>query len=132
MDKLIRNVGIRESHKLQRPIVFATNIATSYYKAMGSGFYDKIINQFKRQPNIGEVIFLPNVVSPMYSIEERGEALAERVVKLGKGDKVHLVAYSFCGIDARAALSFNNLDSHVASLTTLCSPHKGLFLMDQV
>jgi hypothetical protein len=43
MDKLVRNVGIRDSHKLQRPIVFATNIATSYYKAMGSSFYDKIL-----------------------------------------------------------------------------------------
>jgi triacylglycerol lipase len=67
----------------------------------------------------------------MHSIEERAEILADRVTKLAGTDKVHLVAYSFCGVDARAALSFNGLDANVASLTTLCSPHQGLALIDQ-
>ena len=47
--------------------------------------------------------------------------------------RVHLVAHSFCGVDARAALSIlpGGFDDYVQSLTTVCSPHHGLKLIDK-
>ena len=45
-------------------------------------------------------------------------------------EKCHLVAHSFTGIDARAAISMFGANKSIASLTTICTPHKGLKLMD--
>ena len=72
-----------------------------------------------------------NLVSPMASIEERAESLAKNISALDL-TKVHLVAHSFTGVDARAALSLrNDLQKHVASLTTICTPHHGMKLVDK-
>ncbi len=46
--------------------------------------------------------------------------------------KLHLVAYSFSGIDCRVALSMFGGDEYVESLTTIASPHKGMKLIDDV
>lgn len=45
--------------------------------------------------------------------------------------KVHIVAHSFSGIDARFAISQMGLHASVKSLTTICSPHHGLTLIDR-
>ena len=49
--------------------------------------------------------------------------------KIG-AQKCHLVAHSFTGIDARAAISMFGADKNVQSLTTICSPHRGMRLID--
>ena len=74
-----------------------------------------------------------NVVSPRWNIEQRAEAMADSVAKAAKGHKngVHLLAHSFAGVDARAALSLHGLNSRVRSLTTLCTPHHGMTLVDK-
>jgi triacylglycerol esterase/lipase EstA (alpha/beta hydrolase family) len=58
--------------------------------------------------------------------------LKELAAKEGFGDKrVHLVAHSFCGVDARAAISLYGADAAVVkSLTTVSSPHQGSRLID--
>lgn len=43
---------------------------------------------------------------------------------------MHLVTHSFCGIDCRAAISLFGAGEFVKSLTTICSPHQGLKLID--
>jgi triacylglycerol lipase len=40
------------------------------------------------------------------------------------------VTHSFTGIDARAAISMFGANKHVQSLTTICSPHRGMKLID--
>ena len=45
--------------------------------------------------------------------------------------RVHLIAYSFAGVDARCAISLQGLSGQVQSLTTLCTPHHGLTLIDR-
>jgi triacylglycerol lipase len=44
--------------------------------------------------------------------------------------KCHLVAHSFTGIDARAAITMFDAHKHVESLTTICTPHLGMKLID--
>lgn len=55
--------------------------------------------------------------------------LAELYEK-SNGTKVHLVAHSFCGVDARAAISLFGANEYVQSLTTVCSPHHGMKFVD--
>mmetsp|Transcript_23424 Transcript_23424/g.23064 ORF Transcript_23424/g.23064 Transcript_23424/m.23064 type:complete len:119 (+) Transcript_23424:188-544(+) len=72
------------------------------------------------------------------NIEERGALLSKNLEKLyeqhwrnsGVERKIHVVAYSFCGIDARAAISLYGANKYVSSLTTICTPHLGLQLID--
>lgn len=68
------------------------------------------------------------------SIESRGAQLAQNLAQLSKQQgfksQVHLITHSFCGVDARAALSLYGAGAQVRTLTTLSSPHKGMRLID--
>ena len=44
---------------------------------------------------------------------------------------MHVVTHSFSGIDTRLAISQMGLSKSVRSLTTICSPHHGLTLIDR-
>lgn len=55
----------------------------------------------------------------------------ERKMKELKVDQCHLGAYSFAGIDARAAISMYGANEYVKSLTTVCTPHLGCRLIDK-
>ncbi len=41
-----------------------------------------------------------------------------------------MITHSFCGVDARAALSLYGAGANVRSLSTVCSPHLGMRLID--
>ena len=87
------------------------------------------------QHNRAPVYFLPNVVSPVATIEERGKSLAKMLAdkrKLFGKDRVHLVTHSFAGVDARAAISLYGADEDVRSLTTICTPHLGSRLVQEM
>eukprot|EP00355_Strombidium_rassoulzadegani_P005087 CAMPEP_0168618666 /NCGR_PEP_ID=MMETSP0449_2-20121227/6191_1 /TAXON_ID=1082188 /ORGANISM="Strombidium rassoulzadegani, Strain ras09" /LENGTH=140 /DNA_ID=CAMNT_0008659551 /DNA_START=233 /DNA_END=655 /DNA_ORIENTATION=- len=45
-------------------------------------------------------------------------------------EKCHLIAHSFTGVDARAAISLYGAHKNVTSLSTICSPHLGLRTID--
>ena len=70
------------------------------------------------------------------SIEQRGALLAQGLAQLSKREgfkgQAHLVTHSFCGVDARAALSLYGASANVRSLTTVCSPHRGMRLIDNI
>ncbi len=53
------------------------------------------------------------------------KAYAEKVLAQTGTEKVHIIAHSKGGLDAKYALSVLGLKEHVASLTTLCTPHRG-------
>ena len=113
------------------------NIPTTFYKAVKASHYDHLLNGFRRQQNVDKsnVHLIPNIVSPLFTIEERAAQMATKIKQTSQkinADKAHLVTYSFGGVDARAALSLYGLNEHVQSLTTLCTPHHGLRLIDQV
>jgi triacylglycerol lipase len=58
------------------------------------------------------------------SVEERARVLAEAVRALS-APRVHLVAHSMGGIDARYAIARLGLADRVASLVTIGTPHQG-------
>ena len=61
-------------------------------------------------------------------IEQNAESLKEEILKIVKEhgvDKVNIVAHSKGGLDAKYMIEKLDMADRVASLTTLCTPHKG-------
>jgi triacylglycerol lipase len=67
------------------------------------------------------------------SIKASAEELAERIrsiVKQTGCEKVNIIAHSKGGLDSRYAISCLGMDKHVASLTTINTPHRGCIFAD--
>jgi hypothetical protein len=76
---------------------------------------------------------LPNLTNPSSTIESRANRFLQRFNEVaGKHERVHIVAHSFAGIDIRAMITFYDLQSRIASLSTVCSPHNGLTLLNKI
>ena len=79
-------------------------------------------------------------VAPAGGIALRGGQLGEQILQalqpggiLDPNEKVHIIAHSMGGLDARFLLSpdnSNNLSERVTSLTTISTPHKGSPIAD--
>jgi triacylglycerol lipase len=67
-------------------------------------------------------------VAPTASIELRARQLAQQIIALG--EPVNIIAHSMGGLDARLAIARLDLAAHVASLTTIGTPHHGTPLAD--
>ena len=132
MEKLAKRLPIRQ-FKLKAPVVFVTNIPTSHYKAFGHDYYESMERGLATQPNVENFQMMPNIVSNTHTIEQRAEQLADKVEKLSKksGKRVHVLAYSFAGVDARCAASLQGMSDYCQSITTLCTPHHGMRLVDR-
>ena len=117
MDKISKAVAIRQ-RTLTQPVVVVVNMPTTFYKANNGAFYRPLMECFKNQENVdsGQVHFVPNIVSPLFTIEERAAHLTSKVRRKAleiESSTVHLVAHSFAGVDARVALSLNGLNDQV-------------------
>ena len=79
---------------------------------------------------------VPNITSVSMSIEQRGAQLAANIKELALREKIesaHIITHSFAGIDVRAALSLYGIDGNLAqSLSTICTPHLGMRLIDNI
>lgn len=67
------------------------------------------------------------------SVEDSGKELLERIRQIIEEtgcEKVNLIAHSKGGLDARAMLSIPEASQHVASLTTINTPHRGCEFAD--
>ena len=81
-------------------------------------------------------------VDPVAGIEKHGDQLHEQITAalgqtgaapiLDPGKKVHIIAHSMGGLDARYLLSknANGIANYVSTLTTIGTPHKGSPLAD--
>lgn len=110
MDKLFKKAPAIRSYPVKAPIVFAPNVQTTHRKSWSDslGYYRTFMDAMLSQGRTGQVLFMPNVVSPSATIEERAKQLANNLKthsKVFKGERVHLVTHSFAGVDARAAIS---------------------------
>ncbi len=63
------------------------------------------------------------------SVPDRAQLLVDKVKELGHA-RVDIIAHSLGGLDARYALSKLGLDSHVRSLVTIGTPHRGSPIAD--
>lgn len=93
-------------------------------------YFNGVAGHLERQ---GHRVFAPSV-DPIGPIAKRGRQLAERIleVPLEPGEKLHIIAYSMGGLDARHALSKISEDgiservaARVATLVTVGTPHRG-------
>lgn len=87
---------------------------------------------FLRQHGI--IAFAPNIV-PYAKIETRGDQWVMRIRQLITKygfEKLNVIAHSMAGLDMRYALKHSDIHEHVASLTTLASPHRGTSLAELV
>jgi triacylglycerol lipase len=76
---------------------------------------------------LGAEVHRPRV-PPVASVAARAACLAEYIKQIPR--PVNLVAHSMGGLDARYALSHLDLGNHVATLTTIGTPHHGTPLAD--
>lgn len=75
----------------------------------------------------GANIFYGNHNSSL-PVEQSAHELKQRILSIVKEtncEKVNIIAHSKGGIDSRYAISCLGMDSYVASLTTINTPHKG-------
>lgn len=70
------------------------------------------------------------------SIEERArdlEPVISNILETSKSSKLHLIAHSMGGLDARYLIATNSkLSQNIASLTTIGTPHLGTSFADQL
>lgn len=67
------------------------------------------------------------------SVETCGHEIAARILQITSEtgcDKVNIIAHSKGGLDCRYALSLPGIAEHVATLTTVSTPHKGCEFAD--
>lgn len=75
----------------------------------------------------GVVAYAPNV-SPYHTVPSRADMWCERIDHILEetgAQKVHLIAHSMGGLDARWLISRLDYAQHVESLTTIATPHRG-------
>jgi len=116
---------------IKYPIVYAFNYPLTYYSAYGYRPVQKVRSCLDKQG--ADVIFMPNLTNPSSTIETRAQRFYQRFSNvMDEHEKFHLVAHSFAGVDMRAMINFFDLQDKVASLSTLCSPHNGLTLLERI
>ena len=67
------------------------------------------------------------------SVESCGKEIAQRILEIVEEtgiDKVNIIAHSKGGLDSRYALTIPGIKEHVATLTTINTPHRGCEFAD--
>ena len=66
------------------------------------------------------------------SVETRAHTLREKILAATTSAKVHIIAHSMGGLDARHMIVDLGMADRVASLTTIATPHNGSLLADEL
>lgn len=94
----------------------------------------ELASYFRRVPALlrdsGNRVILPQV-APTGSVERRAASLAAQIRAAAGDERVHVVAHSMGGLDARHAITHLGLGDQVLSLTTLATPHRGSPVADR-
>jgi len=92
-------------------------------------YFNGVGNHLRRQ---GHVVEEPSV-NPIGSIAQRGGQLAAAILAVPPGRKVHILAHSMGGLDARHAITnVPGVSARVATLVTIGTPHRGSRTADAV
>lgn len=105
----------------------------------GMGFRDnKFINYWGRIPKIfendGNSVFYGNQDSNG-TVEENARVLKKRIEEIlteTGAEKLNVIAHSKGGLDMRYAISTLGMGEHIASLTTVSTPHNGSKTVDKL
>jgi triacylglycerol lipase len=77
----------------------------------------------------GHSIAVPNL-SKTRGVAHRAVELKRQILERFPTEKVHVIAHSMGGLDARHMISRLGMDEHVLSLTTIGTPHRGSAFAD--
>lgn len=136
MISLVRDECLVETEKLELDSVRAeSEVCKTKYPVLlvhGVFFRDwRYFNYWGRIPAVlkrnGATLYYGNQQSAS-AVEKSGEELAERITHIVEEtgcEKVNIIAHSKGGLDSRYAISALGMDKYVASLTTVCTPHRG-------
>lgn len=97
----------------------------------------QIFNYWGRIPNElirnGATVYYGNQQSaaPMETVGEELKNQILDIIQKENCEKVNIIAHSKGGLDARFTISCMGIENHVASLTTVCTPHTGSELVDR-
>jgi triacylglycerol lipase len=77
----------------------------------------------------GNRVLIPSL-TPTGGVEQRARELKEFLLLHSPSEPVHLIAHSMGGLDARFMISCLDMSTHVLTLTTLGTPHRGTSFAD--
>lgn len=113
--------------------------ATKYPILMVHGVFFRdfrYLNYWGRIPEAlqknGAAVFYGNHQSAS-SVDQSGQEISERILQIIEEtgcEKVNLIAHSKGGLDCRSALANPEIAEHVATLTTINTPHRGCEFAD--
>ncbi len=115
---------------LRNPVVLMHGFGLLAFLAKGGHLHEEAMHLRVR----GILAFAPNV-SPYDTISERAvtwKSHIQEILSQTRHTKVHLIAHSMGGLDARYLISELGMHKHVLSLTTISSPHRGSSIADIV
>ena len=92
-------------------------------------YFNGVAAHFRRQ---GHTVVAPQV-NPIGSVKQRGEQLATAILRMPSSpEKVHVIAHSMGGLDARCALTKAEVAARVGTLVTIGTPHRGSPVADAI
>lgn len=111
------------------PIVLVHGIAAKQLRIMNA--FGKIGDELEKE---GYKVYIADT-DGFGSIEKNAEQLKKyinRVLQDEGVDKVNIIAHSKGGLDSRHMIQHLGMEDRVASLTTLCTPHKGSIIASKI
>ena len=114
---------------MKYPVILVHGIVIKdflFIKAFG-----KIENKLRKE---GYLVFTSKT-DGFGTIEDNASILKEQIEKIldkYQVDKVNIIAHSKGGLDSKYMIKHLNMEDKVASLTTLCTPHKGSKIADNI
>lgn len=111
------------------PIILAHGIAAKQMRVLNA--FGKISGELEKE---GYKIYIADT-DGFGSIENNAEQLksfALRVMEECGSEKVNIIGHSKGGLDAKYMITHLGMEDRVASLTTLCTPHKGSIIASKI
>ncbi len=109
------------------PFILVHGIILKDYK------FFKAFTKIEKSLNDAGYIAITSTTDGFGSIENNAKQLKKQILEVLKKynvDKVNLIAHSKGGLDAKYMIKELDMEDKVASLTTLCTPHKGSKIAD--
>lgn len=146
LTKILRIVSDEMEFEIKKEIVtsdpaLAEICKTKYPIVLVHGVFfrdNKLFNYWGRVPNTlklhGATIYYGNHQSAL-TVQESARELAARIkliVERSGCEKVNIIAHSKGGLDCRYAISEFGIAPHVASLTTVSTPHRGCLFAEKL
>ena len=109
------------------PIILVHGIVIKNFKHFRA--FGKIEKELRQK---GFIVYSSNI-DGFGTIETNAQMLKEEILDILKKenvDKVNIIAHSKGGLDSKYMIENLEMEENVATLTTLCTPHRGTILME--